>query len=114
MMKKRLWIACITTIGALSASAHAECAIGYCRGIGTQVVQSATVDSTGVYFMMPTGANMGCMLIEGVFAKLDRVANPAFKEIYATYLSAVAQGQYFQIAVDNSATCAVAYIRVWN
>lgn len=98
---------------ALPLSAVAECVPGYCRGVGTEVVRTATVDSTGVYFMVPTGANLGCTLIEGVYMKLDR-ANPAFRDIYATYMTAIAQGQYFQIGVDGSVTCTVAYIRTWN
>jgi hypothetical protein len=77
------------------------------------VVQTVTVDSTGFYFMMPSQANLGCTLIEGVYAKLERT-NPAFREIYATYLTAVAQKQYFQIGVDGSAICTVAYVRTWN
>jgi len=96
-----------------SLNASAECVPGYCRGVGTEVVRTATTESAGVYFMVPTGANLGCSLIEGVYMKLER-ANPAFRDIYATYLTAIAQGQYFQIGVDGSASCTVAYIRVWN
>ena len=101
------------TLVALPLSASAECGAGYCRGVGAEVVQTATVDSAAVYFMVPIGANLGCTLIEGVYMKLER-ANPAFRDIYATYLTAVAQGQYFQIGVDGSSSCTVANIRVWN
>lgn len=100
-------------LSCLSVGAVADCVPGYCRGVGTQVVQTATVDETGAYFMMPTGANLGCNLIEGVYAKLDG-SHPKFKEIYATYLNAVATNAYFQLGMGSSSTCTVSYIRVWN
>jgi hypothetical protein len=103
----------LTFVVASPLTALAECSTGYCRGVGTEVVQTATVDSTGVYFMVPTGANIGCTLIEGIYMKLDR-SNVAFRDIYATYLSAIAQGKYFQIGVDGSTSCTVAYIRLWS
>jgi hypothetical protein len=97
----------------MTATAHAECGIGYCRGVGTQVAQTVTATSAGVYFMAPSGASLGCTLVDGIHMFLDR-NNPAFKDIYATYLSAIAQGQYFQLSVDSSVACTIAYIRVWN
>jgi hypothetical protein len=94
--------------------ANSECGIGYCRGIGAQVVQTATVTSTGVYFYLPstaTNAVLGCPLDQGYYVVLSNT-NPSYKDIYATYLTAIATNQYFLISLD--ASCHVASIRTWN
>ena len=110
-MKRSISLA--IALACFSTAVHSECVPGYCRGVGTQVVQTATVDETGVFFMVPAGANLGCTLIEGVYAKLEGT-HPRFKEIYSTYLTAIATNAYFQLAVGSSSTCTVSYIRLWN
>jgi len=98
----------------LSVAAYAECGVGYCRGVGAQVVQTATVTSTGVYFWLPTAATsavLGCSLDQGYYVVLSN-SNPSYKDIYATYLTAIATNQYFLISLD--ASCHVASIRTWN
>lgn len=101
------------TLMSFCTAVYSECGPGYCRGTGAQAIQTATVTQNGALFMVPTGASIGCALVEGVYMQLNDT-HPHFKEIYATYLAAVATDSYFQIGVDGSATCTVSYIRTWN
>lgn len=96
-----------------SVAAQSDCVPGYCIGRGTEVVQSATVTETGVFFVMPQGASLGCNLIEGVYAKLE-ISHPLFAALYATYLNAIATNGYFQVGMTSAATCTVSYVRMWN
>lgn len=113
--KMRMKILMTTILMSLCTSAYSDCYPGYCAGIGAQVVVTASVTTTGVLFQVPaaTAASLGCTLISGGFIQLLNT-HPQFKEIYATYLTAIATNSYFSIAVDGSATCTVAYIRTWN
>lgn len=96
-----------------SVAAQSDCVPGYCIGRGTEVVHTATITETGVLFMMPQGANLGCNLIEGVYARLE-TSHPLFAAFYATYLNAIATNAYFQIGMTSAATCTVSYLRMWN
>lgn len=100
---------------AFSTAAYAACTSdGYCAGVGKDVVQSAIVNSNGVLFMPPTGSNPGCTLVSGYYIQLLDT-NPHFKEMYATYLYAMANNIQFQLRLDPSqSTCTVAYVRTWN
>lgn len=111
-MKRKVF--CLLVLMLIGVVANAECGTGYCRGVGAQVVQTATVTSTGVYFWLPstaTSAVLGCTLDQGYYVVLSN-SNPSYKDIYATYLTAIATNQYFLLSLDSS--CHVASIRTWN
>lgn len=114
-MNTRVLIAAAITLLASGATAYASCTSdGYCTGVGKDVVQSAIVNSNGVLFMPPTGSNPGCTLVSGYYIQLLDT-NPHFKEMYATYLYAMANNIQFQLRLDPSqSTCTVAYVRTWN
>ncbi len=116
--KGRIRVRTLVALVALivSTPSAAVCTVNNCRGRADEVVVSVYPHQNGnIYLEAPQDRSaLHCTLKDGLLMTL-KPANPTYREMYATVLTALSTGSEFQVRVaEQSPDCEVLYVRMWN